>query len=74
MTTYGDVLRTAMLDNGLPVSPIQVQGDRTALRFDSVDVSEDRLTFLWLGKPVYMVRRHAGMPSPVRGETAITIN
>jgi hypothetical protein len=71
---YGEFIRATMLDNGLPVSPLTRHGDHSALRFDSVEVLEDRVTFLWLGKPVSMVRRHQGAPTPVRGEMSLNLN
>lgn len=70
---YSDRLRAAMLSNGLPVSPITTRGGEAALRFDSVDISEDKVVFLWLGKPVFMARRNEGHPTPVRGETVLNL-
>lgn len=72
---YSDQLRQVMLSNGLPVSPIKVrEGGEAALRFDSVDVTDTTVAFLWLGKPVMMVRRNEGHPTAIRGETTIALS
>lgn len=71
---YSDRLRQVMLTNGLPVSPVTKRGGEAALRFDSIDITEDKVVFLWLGKPVMMARRNMGHPTPVRGETALNLN
>jgi hypothetical protein len=72
VTNYGDQLRDAMVECGQPTTPITLRGGLPALRFDALDVDDDKVTFLWLGKPVYMARRNQGHLIHVRGDTALT--
>jgi hypothetical protein len=55
---YSDQLRETMRQCGLSVNPVVERAGQAALKFDAIDITDDRLTFLWLGKPVYMVKRN----------------
>lgn len=43
-----------------------------ALRFDALDIAEDLVTFLWLGKPVFMVKRDQQQLVHLWGELPLT--
>jgi hypothetical protein len=72
--TYGDRLYAAMRECGQPTSPVVNQEGKAQLRFDAMEIDEEKVTFLWLGKPVYMARRNQDHLIHVRGETALNIN
>ena len=69
-SSYSDQLRQAMADCGQPVSAIISRAGEPLLRFDAMDFTEDTVSFLWLGKPVFMARKSEGHLVHVRGETA----
>lgn len=71
---YTDQLRQVMTDAGISVSPVTRRGNHAGLRFDAVDITEKGVTFLWLGKPVFMARRHQDELVHVRGEMALDLH
>jgi hypothetical protein len=54
---YSDQLCAAMRQCGLSVNPVINRAGQPALRFDALEIAENLVTFLWLGKPVFMVKR-----------------
>lgn len=72
ISSYSDQLRAAMTQCGLSINPVVKHAGQPALRFDALDIDEDLVTFLWLGKPVYMARRDGHQLVHLWGELPLT--
>lgn len=72
--TYTDQLRDSLAQAGVNLSPVTNHDGNGYLRFDAIQIYDDKVTLLWLGRPVYMVRRGAGYEQDlahVRGEVPL---
>lgn len=69
---YSEQLRVAMRQCGLSTNPVISHAGQPALRFDALDITEDLVTFLWLGKPVFMVKRDQQQLVHLWGELPLT--
>lgn len=71
---YSDQLRQTMEQCGLPVSPVVQRDQKPYLRYDAIEITDTAVIFLWLGKPVYMVRRSEGHLAHMTGEMALELH
>jgi hypothetical protein len=74
MLPYCDQLRQTMKECGLAVSPVVQRENKPCLRFDALDITEQGVTFLWLGKPVFMVKRNQDNLVHVMGEMVLEMH
>jgi hypothetical protein len=72
--SYCDQLRETMNECGLPTSPVVNRGDKAGLRFDAMDITAQGVTFLWLGKPVFIARRNQEELVHLPGEMVLDLH